>query len=153
MNLRRWLTPILVMGLIMALTPINALAWRGLPFSRQNHQGFMHHQPQGHAYGWHGQRPPMFQHNRPFLARGHHPYQQSGYGQYQGYRGYQQPWLGQGYQGYQQPWIGQGYQGFQQPWIGQAWNYGAPYAPNGCQGYPYQGYSQAYQGCRPYGAF
>lgn len=107
MNLQKWFGIVLGLGLILALTPINASAW-----PNQSYQGFTRHQPGGRAYGRYGQRPPMFQHNRPF-ARARHPFQQQRYGQFQGS------------------------QNFGQPWMGQAQNYGAPYASPGFQGYPY----------------
>ena len=73
MNLRRWMSIILALGLMVALSPLNALAWQNRPSNQQYHRGFTGHQPGGQAYGWHGQRPPMYRHHRPQF-RGHYGY-------------------------------------------------------------------------------
>jgi hypothetical protein len=68
MNLQRWLSVSLVMGLTLVLSPLSAQAWRNQPHSRQpNHRAFTPHQPRGNAFGWHGQRPrhPFAQWHRP----------------------------------------------------------------------------------------
>ena len=46
MNLKRWLSVILVMGLILALSSLSAQADPDWPY----------HRPHGHAYGWDGPR-------------------------------------------------------------------------------------------------
>jgi hypothetical protein len=111
MNLQKWFGIVLGLGLIIALTPINALAWPNQSSHPQFNQGSTRHQPGGQAYGRYGQRPPMFRHNRPF-ARGQNPFQRQRFGQFQGN------------------------QNFGQPWMGQPQTYGAPYASSGSQGYP-----------------
>jgi hypothetical protein len=58
MNLRRWLSIILGMGLIVSLSPPGAMAWPNQPNPRQqNHRSFTPHRPQGNAFGWQGHRP------------------------------------------------------------------------------------------------
>jgi hypothetical protein len=52
MNLYRWLTVILTMGLILVFNPLGAQAG---PFSHfEQHPGY--HHPHGKAHGWHGPR-------------------------------------------------------------------------------------------------
>ena len=53
MNLNRWLSVILMLGLILILNPLGAQAD---PYQGCNpHQNY--HRPNGNAYGWHGNRP------------------------------------------------------------------------------------------------
>ncbi len=143
MNRSKLISIILGLGLIVALSPLNALAWQHQSGFQQHNWGFGQHQPRGHAYGWHGQRPPRYQHHRTNFARRHHPYQQPyGYGQYSGY---QQPWTGQ-YQNYGAPYAPYGqYSAYQQPWVGQYNNYGAACGPTG--------YPRSYCGPGGYGNF
>jgi hypothetical protein len=49
MNLRRWLSVILVMGVILALSSLGAQADPYGPYEP-------YHRPHGHAYGWDGPR-------------------------------------------------------------------------------------------------
>ena len=91
MNLRKWLSISLALGLMVALCPLNALAWPNRPSNQQYHRGYTQHQPRGNAYGWHGQRPPMYQHHRPQFNR-QYGYQQ----QNPGYQYNQGPWMSQG---------------------------------------------------------
>jgi hypothetical protein len=49
MNLRRWLSVILMMGLILALSSLSAQA-----------DPYGYHHPHGHAYGWDGPGPHHF---------------------------------------------------------------------------------------------
>ncbi len=57
MNLQRWLSVSLVMGLILVLSPLSAQAWRNQPHSRQpNHRAFTPQRSRGNVVGWHGQR-------------------------------------------------------------------------------------------------
>jgi len=60
MNLRRWLSVILMMGLILALNPLGAQAE---PYSHFRYHPKYHH-PRGNAYGWHGPRHHGF--DRPY---------------------------------------------------------------------------------------
>jgi hypothetical protein len=117
MNLRKWFGVILALGLIVALSPLNALAWRS-PVGPQ-HRSFV--PPRGHAYGFHGQRPPMYRHHQSqHWARRHHPYQHHRYGH--------------------------NYRHSQAPWLSRHHNSGH-YAQSGYQGYsrsPYYGYGQGY---------
>jgi hypothetical protein len=64
MNLRRWLSVILMMGLILALSSLGA----------QAEPHWAYHHPRGHAYGWDGPGPHHFGHHyRPWRAyRGPH---------------------------------------------------------------------------------
>ena len=68
MNLRRWLSVILMMGLILALSSLSAQADPYQPY----------HRPHGNAYGWHGPRPHDFdRHYNNFRRCGkgpHNPY-------------------------------------------------------------------------------
>jgi hypothetical protein len=57
MNLRRWSSVILMMGLILALNSLSAQADPYRPY----------HHPHGHAYGWDGPRPHDFgRHHKQF---------------------------------------------------------------------------------------
>jgi hypothetical protein len=49
MNLRRWLSVIMIMGLILALSSLGAQA-----------EPYRYHHPRGHAYGWDGPGPHHF---------------------------------------------------------------------------------------------
>ncbi len=71
MNLKRWLSVILMMGLILALNPLGAQAG---PFSHFKHHRKYHH-PYGKAYGWHGPRNHAFgRHHKPFRSSWRGPY-------------------------------------------------------------------------------
>ncbi len=59
MNLNRWLSVILMLGLILILSPLGAQA-DPYPPSR-SHQNY--HRPHGNAYGWHGGRSHGFDHH------------------------------------------------------------------------------------------
>ena len=158
MNLQRWLSVILGMGLILALGPPNAQAWRNQPSPhQQNYRACTPHQPQGHAFGWQGQRPQWRQPQRN--AYGWHGQR----AQWQQPRGNAHGWYGQRPQGQHQQWQHQqrnAYQGqgqrpqwqqphqpfaqgprpgdrqWQQPSMGQPHNPGLPYTPAGYQGRP-----------------
>ena len=56
MNLKKWLSVILMGGLVVALSAPSALAWTNRPFGGHN-ANFRGGAPHGPAYGWHGQRP------------------------------------------------------------------------------------------------
>jgi hypothetical protein len=62
MNLPRWLSVILMMGLIMALSPLAAQA--DPPFERPYYR-----HPHGNAYGWHGPRPHYFDRHHKYFRR------------------------------------------------------------------------------------
>jgi hypothetical protein len=134
MNLRKWLGITLALGLVLALTPMNALAWRTQASRPQFNRGSMARQPMGRANGWHGQRPPMYQHRQQYRGN---------YGNYG--RGFQHrgPMMGQRYN----PRYG----------YGQAWNRGhSQYGYRGAQGHnyrynPYNRGGQAYRGYNHYG--
>ena len=80
MNLNRWLSVILMMGLFLVLSPLGAQADPYPPFTHPNY-----YHPHGKAYKWHGPKPHGFdghqksfqrsckgQHNpRPYV---HHVY-------------------------------------------------------------------------------
>jgi hypothetical protein len=69
MNLNRWLTIILMMGLILALTPLGAQAGPYPHF--EEHPRYRH--PHGKAYGWHGARHHAFdRHHKHFRHYAHH---------------------------------------------------------------------------------
>ncbi len=53
MNLKRWLSVILVMGLSLALSSLSAQADPDWPY----------HRPHGHAYGWDGYHGKHFRHS------------------------------------------------------------------------------------------
>ena len=74
MNLKGWLSIILMMGLILALSALGAQA-----------DPYGHHRPRGHAYGWDGPGPHDYGcHGRHFRhsRRGphNHHYAERGYG-------------------------------------------------------------------------
>jgi hypothetical protein len=53
MNLNRWLSIMVMLGLVLILSPLGAQAD---PYPRyDSHQNY--HRPHGNAYGWHGGRP------------------------------------------------------------------------------------------------
>jgi hypothetical protein len=57
MNLPRWSSVILTMGLAITLIPLSAQAWPHQPNVRQpNSRAFTPQQPRGNAFGWHGQQ-------------------------------------------------------------------------------------------------
>ena len=68
MNLRRWLSVILMMGLILALCSLSAQAD---PYRSHRH-------PRGHAYGWDGPGPHRYGHHAKHFRRSckgpHHRY-------------------------------------------------------------------------------
>lgn len=74
MNLKSWLSGILVMGLILALIPLSAQA---RPYSFYDDHPKYHH-PRGNAYGWHGPKHHGRQYNKHFRHHGkgpcHSPY-------------------------------------------------------------------------------
>jgi hypothetical protein len=65
MNLKRWLSVFLMMGLILALNPLVAQA------------GPKYHHPREKAYGWHGPRHHNFERHHKHFQRSckgpHHP--------------------------------------------------------------------------------
>jgi hypothetical protein len=77
MNLNRWLSVTLMLGLILIFSPLGAQADPYPPF--RHYQNY--HRPHGNAYGWHGARPHRFdryqrqfrrscrgpQHHRPYM--------------------------------------------------------------------------------------
>ena len=71
MSLNRWLSVILMLGLILALSPLGAQADPYRPFDHQ-----YYHHPHGNAYGWDGPRHRDFDRHRD-CYRGpynHRPY-------------------------------------------------------------------------------
>ena len=56
MNLKKWWSVILMVGLVVALSAPSALAWTKQPCGGHN-ANFKGGAPHGPAYGWHGQRP------------------------------------------------------------------------------------------------
>ncbi len=61
MSLNRWLSVILMLGLILALSPLGAQA--------EPYESYYHH-PHGHAYGWDGPRHRGYERE---CYRPHHP--------------------------------------------------------------------------------
>ncbi len=61
MNLKRWLSVILMMGLVLALSSPAAQA--GPPFEPQPY----YHHPHGNAYGWDGPRARGFDHHYKYF--------------------------------------------------------------------------------------
>ncbi len=59
MSLNRWLSVILMLGLILALSPLGAQADPYRPFDNQ-----YYHHPHGNAYGWDGPRHRDFDRHR-----------------------------------------------------------------------------------------
>ena len=119
MNLRRWLSVILALGVMVALCPLICPGLAEPGFYRAESRcysaesglygpesgrygaesglcaqisGLSQYQPRGNAYGWNGQRPPMYQHNREQFA-GRYGYRQH----YRHHRHHRGPWMSQGY--------------------------------------------------------
>ena len=65
MNLNRWLSVILMMGLILALNSLSAQADPYRPY----------HHPHGNAYGWDGPRPHGFNRHYKHFRGSHHSQQ------------------------------------------------------------------------------
>jgi hypothetical protein len=65
MNLNRWLSVILMLGLILVLSPLGAQADPYPPF--KPHPNY--HHPRGNAYGWHGQKPHGFDRHQKYFRR------------------------------------------------------------------------------------
>jgi hypothetical protein len=65
MNLNRWLSVILMMGLILALNPLGAQA---RPYPHFKHHPKYHH-PHGNAYGRHGPRHHAFDRHHKHFRR------------------------------------------------------------------------------------
>jgi hypothetical protein len=69
MNLKRWSTLILMLGLLLALSPLGAQA----DPPNGPHPHYRH--PHGNAYGWHGGRHHNFDRHRKYFRRyNHRPY-------------------------------------------------------------------------------
>ncbi len=66
MSLNRWLSVILMLGLILALSPLGAQADPYQPFEPRPY----YHHPHGHAYGWDGPRHRGYERE---CYRPHHP--------------------------------------------------------------------------------
>jgi hypothetical protein len=60
MNLYRWLNVILMMGLILAFSPLGAQAGPHSPCEPYP----TYHHPRGKAYGWHGAKSPGWDRHR-----------------------------------------------------------------------------------------
>jgi hypothetical protein len=111
MKLHRWSMVIPVMGLLLALSPLSALAGPNQFFGHQpNYGACTPHQPHGNAFGWHNQRP-QWHHS---FAQRHHP----------GYEHFRHPNLGHHY-GPRAPFAHAGYPGHNPgPYFGpQAYGY------------------------------
>ena len=81
MNLNRWLSVILMMGLFLALNPLGAQAEPYPPFGPHP----KYHHPRGNAYGWHGQRHHAFdRHQKHFRRSGIGPQHPRHYANYAG---------------------------------------------------------------------
>jgi hypothetical protein len=65
MNLKRWLSVIPMLGLILALGPLGAQADPYPPFAPESN----YHHPHGNAYGWHGPRPQAFDRHQRYFRR------------------------------------------------------------------------------------
>jgi hypothetical protein len=65
MNLKRWSIVILIIGLLLALSPLGAQAEPYPPF--KPHPNY--HHPHGNAYGWHGPRPHAFDRHQKYFRR------------------------------------------------------------------------------------
>ena len=63
MSLNRWLSVILMLGLILVLSPLGAQAD---PYQPYDHQYY--HHPHGNAYGWDGPRHRDFDRHREFCG-------------------------------------------------------------------------------------
>ena len=66
MSLNRWLSVILMLGLILALSPLGAQADPYQPYDRP-----YYHHPHGNAYGWDGPRHRDFDRHREFCGPRH----------------------------------------------------------------------------------
>jgi hypothetical protein len=66
MSLNRWLSVILMLGLILALSPLGAQAEPYRPYDRP-----YYHHPHGNAYGWDGPRHRDFDRHREFCGPRH----------------------------------------------------------------------------------
>lgn len=138
MNLPRWLSVILMMGLILVLSPLSAQAWRNQPnFQQPQHRAFTPHQPRGNAFGWHGQRPQWHQpRGNAFGWHGQQSQWHQPRGNAYGWHGQQSRWhqprhsFAQGHH--------PGHRQFQHPYMGQPHNSHFPYARA-----PYPGHSPA----------
>ena len=62
MSLSRWLSVILMMGVILALGPLGAQAEPYPPLERYSN----YHHPHGNAYGWQGPRPHDFDRHQEY---------------------------------------------------------------------------------------
>lgn len=73
MKISRWLSVVLMMGLILALSPLDVQAEQCPPFGPHP----KYHHPRGNAHGWHGQRhDALNRHQKYFRHSGrgpHHP--------------------------------------------------------------------------------
>jgi hypothetical protein len=73
MNLKRWSTIILMMGLFLVLSPLGSQADPYPPCGPHAN----YHRPHGNAYGWHGQRPHGSDHHQGYYRGSrmgmHHP--------------------------------------------------------------------------------
>ena len=74
MNLNRWLSVIMMLGLFLALNPLGAQAEPYPPYGPHP----KYHHPRGNAYGWHGKKHQAFKrHQKHFRRSGmgpHHRY-------------------------------------------------------------------------------
>ncbi len=69
MNLNRWLSVAVMLGLILILSPLGAQADPYPPY----HQDY--HRPHGNAYGWHGARPHGYdRYQKQFRRYGERPH-------------------------------------------------------------------------------
>jgi len=81
MNLKRWLSVILMMGLFLALNSLAAQADPYPPFGPYQ----KYHHPRGNAYGWHGKKHHAFDHQQKhFRHSGMGPYHPRHYANYAG---------------------------------------------------------------------
>jgi hypothetical protein len=78
MKLNRWLSLIMMLGLVLAFNPLGAQAD---PYPPYGHYPKYHH-PRGNAYGWHGNKHQAYKcHQKHFRRSGmgphshHHAYQ------------------------------------------------------------------------------
>lgn len=65
MSLNRWLSVILMLGLILVLSPLGAQAEPYPPFEPHP----QYHHPHGNAYGWDGPRRHAFDRHREYSRR------------------------------------------------------------------------------------
>jgi hypothetical protein len=141
MNLKRWLSVILMLGLVLALSPPKAQAWPNQPISRQAHpRAFAPHQPRGHAFGWQGQRSQW--HQPQGHAYGPHAQRSQWHqprGQAYGWHGQRSQWQQPRHPFAQGP--HPGYRQFQPPAMGQQHNPRLPYTPAAYPGHPQAPYS------------